>query len=85
MAGIIGTLGSGAESPSSAQGVPEGIGAVGRGPKGGKYGKGGKTKGKGKDKPEGGSKVTPEEIVDRNVLDGFDLETKLRKTIYDLL
>jgi hypothetical protein len=29
--------------------------------------------------------VSPEEIIDRNVLDGFDLETKLRKTIYDLL
>ena len=34
-------------------------------------------------KGEGGT--SPEEIVDRNVLDGFDLETKLRKTIYDLL
>ena len=42
---------------------------------------------KGKSLNKGGDnmQVSPEEIVDRNVLDGFDLETKLRKTIYDLL
>ena len=39
---------------------------------------------KNKKKEEGGGKGS-EELIDRNVLEGFDLETKLRKTIYDIL
>jgi hypothetical protein len=36
-------------------------------------------------KPEGKVDVKDEDMLDRNVLEAFDLETKLRKTIYDIL